>query len=176
MTHRPARPPTAISPASGHQTRSAFVFDASSNPAVLRSSQFRSALPSPCRTLAFPSSSSSLPPSSVSAGHSIPLLGLGVYQNRTECYSACLAALKAGYRFDLSFPASLLPLVRSLEHTVRPLLTLRSFSPRRHIDSAQVYQNEAEVGRAVRDSGIPREEVFISQSTHELFSVKLDPT
>ncbi|MBQ1474152.1 MAG: aldo/keto reductase [Ruminococcus sp.] len=32
----------------------------------------------------------------------------------------------------------------------------------RHIDTATAYQNEEEVGRAVRDSGIPREEVFIT--------------
>jgi 2,5-diketo-D-gluconate reductase A len=32
----------------------------------------------------------------------------------------------------------------------------------RHIDTAQAYGNEASVGRAVRDSGIPRQEVFIT--------------
>ncbi|KAG2499444.1 hypothetical protein HYH03_002391 [Edaphochlamys debaryana] len=32
----------------------------------------------------------------------------------------------------------------------------------RHIDTAQVYGNEADVGRAVRDSGVPREEVFVT--------------
>jgi 2,5-diketo-D-gluconate reductase A len=32
----------------------------------------------------------------------------------------------------------------------------------RHIDTATMYGNEAEVGRAVRDSGIPRDEVFIT--------------
>ncbi|TMW66114.1 hypothetical protein Poli38472_003879 [Pythium oligandrum] len=32
----------------------------------------------------------------------------------------------------------------------------------RHIDTARDYENEEEVGRAVRDSGIPREEVFIT--------------
>ncbi len=32
----------------------------------------------------------------------------------------------------------------------------------RHLDTATFYRNEAEVGRAVRDSGIPREEVFIT--------------
>lgn len=31
----------------------------------------------------------------------------------------------------------------------------------RHIDSAQYYQNEAEMGAAVRASGIPRSEVFL---------------
>lgn len=33
----------------------------------------------------------------------------------------------------------------------------------RHIDSARVYRNEAEVGRAVRESGVPRTEVFVSE-------------
>jgi diketogulonate reductase-like aldo/keto reductase len=32
----------------------------------------------------------------------------------------------------------------------------------RHIDTARVYGNEESVGRAVRDSGIPRSEVFIT--------------
>ncbi|QMS84614.1 aldo/keto reductase [Candidatus Xianfuyuplasma coldseepsis] len=32
----------------------------------------------------------------------------------------------------------------------------------RHIDTAEGYQNEESVGRAVRDSGIPREEIFIT--------------
>lgn len=96
-------------------------------------------------------------------GHSLPLLGLGIYQNSTDCYSACIAALKAGYRYaalpppltcsstPIDLPSSLL--------TTAPLL-------RRHIDSAQVYRNEAEVGRAVRDAvkdlGIKREEIFVS--------------
>jgi diketogulonate reductase-like aldo/keto reductase len=31
----------------------------------------------------------------------------------------------------------------------------------RHIDTAQMYGNEAEVGRALRDSGVPRSEVFV---------------
>ena len=32
----------------------------------------------------------------------------------------------------------------------------------RHIDTAKAYGNEASVGRAVRDSGLPRDEVFIT--------------
>ncbi|EIW53073.1 Aldo/keto reductase [Trametes versicolor FP-101664 SS1] len=32
----------------------------------------------------------------------------------------------------------------------------------RHIDSARVYGNEVEVGQAVRDSGIPREDIFVT--------------
>jgi diketogulonate reductase-like aldo/keto reductase len=32
----------------------------------------------------------------------------------------------------------------------------------RHIDTARVYGNERSVGRAVRDSGIPREEIFVA--------------
>lgn len=32
----------------------------------------------------------------------------------------------------------------------------------RHIDTAAAYFNEAEVGRAVRESGIPREEIFVT--------------
>ena len=32
----------------------------------------------------------------------------------------------------------------------------------RHIDTAAAYFNESEVGKAVKDSGIPREEIFIT--------------
>ncbi len=32
----------------------------------------------------------------------------------------------------------------------------------RHIDTARVYQNEADVGAAVRESGIPREQIFVT--------------
>lgn len=32
----------------------------------------------------------------------------------------------------------------------------------RHIDTAQMYHNEAEVGRAIEESGIPREEIFLT--------------
>src|SRR6185503_6535732 len=32
----------------------------------------------------------------------------------------------------------------------------------RHIDTAQIYGNEAEIGRAIRDSGLPRSEIFLT--------------
>ncbi|MEI5033306.1 aldo/keto reductase [Streptomyces sp. S1A(2023)] len=32
----------------------------------------------------------------------------------------------------------------------------------RHIDTAQVYENEAGVGRAIRDTGIPRQDIFLT--------------
>ncbi len=32
----------------------------------------------------------------------------------------------------------------------------------RHIDTAQAYRNETEIGRAIKDSGIPREEIFVT--------------
>ncbi|WP_122820770.1 aldo/keto reductase [Varibaculum vaginae] len=32
----------------------------------------------------------------------------------------------------------------------------------RHIDTAQMYHNEAEVGRAIEESGIPRQEIFLT--------------
>src|SRR3954467_14701753 len=36
----------------------------------------------------------------------------------------------------------------------------------RHVDTAQAYGNERSVGRAVRDSGLPREDVFITTKFH----------
>src|SRR5215469_14095628 len=32
----------------------------------------------------------------------------------------------------------------------------------RHIDTAQIYGNEAEIGRAIRDSGLARAEIFLT--------------
>jgi len=42
----------------------------------------------------------------------------------------------------------------------------------RHIDTAQAYGNEGSVGQALRDSGIPREEVFI---TTKFYPARRDP-
>ena len=42
----------------------------------------------------------------------------------------------------------------------------------RHIDTAQAYGNEGSVGRALRDSGIPREDVFI---TTKFYPARRDP-
>jgi 2,5-diketo-D-gluconate reductase A len=47
---------------------------------------------------------------------------------------------------------------RTCESAVRWALDLGY----RHIDTAQAYRNEASVGKALRDSGVPREEVFIT--------------
>ena len=42
----------------------------------------------------------------------------------------------------------------------------------RHIDTAQAYGNEASVGRALRESGVPRSEVFI---TTKFYPARQDP-
>src|SRR3954468_7898610 len=42
----------------------------------------------------------------------------------------------------------------------------------RHVDTAQAYGNEESVGRALRDSGVPREEVFI---TTKFYPAQQDP-
>src|SRR5512142_306711 len=42
----------------------------------------------------------------------------------------------------------------------------------RHIDTAQAYRNEESVGRALRDSGVPREQVWI---TTKFFPGREDP-
>src|SRR3954464_6521100 len=47
-------------------------------------------------------------------------------------------------------------------HAVRAALELGY----RHIDTAQAYGNEASVGRALRESGIARDEVFITTKFH----------
>ena len=42
----------------------------------------------------------------------------------------------------------------------------------RHIDTAQAYRNEESVGRALRDSGVPRDEVFL---TTKFYPGRKDP-
>ena len=42
----------------------------------------------------------------------------------------------------------------------------------RHIDTAQAYGNEESVGQGLRESGVPREEVFI---TTKFFPARKDP-
>ncbi len=32
----------------------------------------------------------------------------------------------------------------------------------RHVDTARIYDNERDVGKGIRDSGVPREEVFVT--------------
>jgi aryl-alcohol dehydrogenase-like predicted oxidoreductase len=39
----------------------------------------------------------------------------------------------------------------------------------RHFDSAQHYNNEAAVGQALRESGVPRAEIFISERRAAIF-------
>uniref|UniRef100_A0A060T5D7 ARAD1B10230p n=1 Tax=Blastobotrys adeninivorans TaxID=409370 RepID=A0A060T5D7_BLAAD len=39
----------------------------------------------------------------------------------------------------------------------------------RHIDTAYLYMNEEQVGRAVKDSGIPRNEIFVTSKLNEAF-------
>ena len=45
----------------------------------------------------------------------------------------------------------------------------------RHIDTAQAYGNEESVGRALRDSGVPREQVFITTKFRARRSEKVMP-
>ena len=32
----------------------------------------------------------------------------------------------------------------------------------RHLDCAEMYDNEAEVGKAIKESGVPRQELFVT--------------
>jgi methylglyoxal/glyoxal reductase len=47
---------------------------------------------------------------------------------------------------------------RATQSAVRSALRLGY----RHVDTARIYGNEADVGQAIRDSGIPREEIFVT--------------
>ena len=48
----------------------------------------------------------------------------------------------------------------------------------RHIDTAAIYKNEESVGRAIRDSGFPRQEIFVTTNTFLIFidSCSIDMT
>jgi diketogulonate reductase-like aldo/keto reductase len=43
----------------------------------------------------------------------------------------------------------------------------------RHIDTAQAYQNEADVGQAIRASDVPRQDVWITSKVHVVGAVAL---
>ncbi len=68
----------------------------------------------------------------LACGVKMPMVGLGVYKAKAE-HDETYNAVR--YALDAGY---------------------------RHIDTARFYKNEAEVGRAVRDSNVPREEVFIA--------------
>ncbi|MGY1821143.1 aldo/keto reductase [Geodermatophilus sp. SYSU D00079] len=46
----------------------------------------------------------------------------------------------------------------------------------RHLDTATMYRNEADVGRALRDSGIDRDEVFVTTKLHPRDADRADRT
>ena len=46
--------------------------------------------------------------------------------------------------------------------TARQNVRLALESGFRHIDTAQGYENESEVGQGIADSGVPRDEIFIT--------------
>ena len=88
------------------------------------------------RRVVWPSLSSPAARVTLADGHSMPILGLGVWNNvaatglrGSECTTAVTAAIASGYR---------------------------------HIDTAAMYDNEEEVGDAIRACGVPRSELFIT--------------
>lgn len=59
---------------------------------------------------------------------------------------------------SVGFGVFMIPVGNETYNAVRTALSLGY----RHIDTAAAYFNEADVGRAIRDSGIPREEIFVT--------------
>lgn len=59
---------------------------------------------------------------------------------------------------SVGFGVFMIPVGEETYNAVRTALSLGY----RHIDTAAAYFNEADVGRAIRDSGIPREEIFVT--------------
>ena len=85
-------------------------------------------------------------------GNQIPALGLGCYQSsNADAYNSVLSALRC------------VPTSHHRVFFVEILLYLIEYrNGYRLIDTAQIYGNESEVGRAIRDSGIPREDIFLT--------------
>lgn len=80
---------------------------------------------------------STVPDITLNDGNTIPQLGFGVFQIKSEdTVKAVYEALEIGYR---------------------------------HIDTAEMYGNEKEVGEAVRASGLDREEVFVTSKLNNSF-------
>lgn len=59
---------------------------------------------------------------------------------------------------SVGFGVFMIPVGDETYNAVRTALSLGY----RHIDTAAAYFNKADVGRAIRDSGIPREEIFVT--------------
>lgn len=71
-----------------------------------------------------------------------------------EVREAVKVALETGYRF---VPPSPFPPPPSIACRSSPRSSLD-----RHLDCAWAYKNEAEVGQGIKDSGVPRSEIFIT--------------
>jgi diketogulonate reductase-like aldo/keto reductase len=56
------------------------------------------------------------------------------------------------------------PLDRALVDSIKSALSIGY----RHIDCAEVYGNETEVGIAIKESGVPRDELFITTKVYSL--------
>ncbi|EPQ31836.1 uncharacterized protein PFL1_00035 [Pseudozyma flocculosa PF-1] len=77
----------------------------------------------------------SIPTFKLNTGHSIPAIGMGCWMGQP------------GAGLDQEILSSLAEALRA---------------GYRHIDTANMYQNEREVGQVIRESGIPREEIFLT--------------
>ena len=96
-------------------------------------------------------------------GYSLPTIGFGVYQ-LDDCPEGVANALKTGYRCGKGPRCPKLTLITGDRYVLR------------HIDCAQFYENEAEVGEGIRRSGIPRESSSVRHSTRGAAYSSLDLT
>lgn len=92
------------------------------------------------------------PPTSfkMNNGQSIPAVGLGTWQ---------------GKHFHSHVPnlrMLILPPAKAKPGEVKDAVKHALSVGYRHIDGALIYQNEEEVGQGVKESGVPREEVFLT--------------
>ncbi|KAL3155330.1 hypothetical protein ABBQ38_010892 [Trebouxia sp. C0009 RCD-2024] len=99
------------------------------------------------------------------------LLAVSPMTPRAACSQAHSAAVNSSVtlRTGAQIPAVGLGvfLARSGKETYNAVLSSLKLGYR-HVDTARMYGNEADVGRAIRDSGIPREEVFVTSKLYDV--------
>lgn len=75
---------------------------------------------------------------------------MGSREDAPRAYDVTLKALQVGCTF-------IVPIQAKRRHPAHLCL-----GPDRHFDTADAYRSEEALGRAIRDSGVPRKDVFVT--------------
>ncbi|KAJ7887252.1 NADP-dependent oxidoreductase domain-containing protein [Mycena olivaceomarginata] len=85
-----------------------------------------------------------------------------------------ITSLPSHYTLPSGFLLSLLGVWRAGPNEVGEAVKTALKAGYRHIDGAWIYRNEAEVGQALKDSGVPREDVWITSKLWNTFHAPED--